>query len=372
MKSFYLLILLLITGNIGSLFMYLQSVNAQSSSEPKINRSISSVEPKINKSIAERFLLNLKKIIGERSSHAIVSLSEVIKGNRLYPTGRFQTILIVPQDTSSEISCPNLEDRSSPTIQIEKNTSQNIVLRDETKQIENAGRNTVLGDKNKNFKIISLQNDLLPGKTYSLTITDTVDLSSSTIIPFSVISKDKVNQLCSSLKEISGQINDEGTKTIKKALLYGEYNLYSYAIPELESFLSEGKTPPKYNVIVYTALALYYDEMGFLGKALEKYNKALEEANKCSEKMPCDFKITDDQNINAIKVQAFINQRLGYIYLYNRSIANEQERLAKSNEFLRNAKKLYQCQDDSKDNNCQTLNKELQLLTQLELHPPNQ
>jgi hypothetical protein len=120
-------------------------------------------------------------------------------------------------------------------------------------------------------------------------------------------------------------------------------------------------------------LAYYYDEVGFLEKSKDNYINALGQAEKCSDKnKPCDLDLSffPDKNIN--NIQAIINQRLGYIYLYNRSIANEQERLAKSNEFLRNAKKLYQCQDDSKDNNCQTLNKELQLLTQLELHPPNQ
>lgn len=209
------------------------------------------------------------RICNSRTSEQVINFpTEEIKANRLYPTGRFQTILIIPQDTSSETFCPNLEDEI-PTVQLTKtSTNQNIVLRDETGTLWSES----LASNQNSQKIPSKY--LLSGKTYSLTITNFFNVKSSVIVPFSVISKDEVNQLCSSLKEISGQINDEGTKKIKKALLYGEYNLYSYAIPELEKLLSQGKTPSKYNVIVYTALALYYDEMGFLGKALEKYNKA--------------------------------------------------------------------------------------------------
>ena len=298
---------------------------------------------------------------------------EGIQPNKLYPTGRFQTVLIFPQDTSFKTSCSNLEDET-PTVQLtETNSNRDIVLRDETGKLWNGS----LASNQNSQKISSKY--LSSGKTYSLTITNLVNAKSSVIVSLSVISKDKVNQLCSSLKEMSDQINDEGTKTIKKALLYGKYNLYSYAIPELENLLSEGKTPPKYNVIVYTALALYYDEMGFLGKALEKYNKALEEAKKCSEKMPCDFKITDDQNINAIQVQAFINQRLGYIYLYNPNLNNtnlantkpipKDQRLEAIISYLTKSTELLQCATLNDDSNCKILNDKLRLLKQLRLQP---
>jgi hypothetical protein len=115
--------------------------------------------------------------------------------------------------------------------------------------------------------------------------------------------------------------------------------------------------------------------MGFLRKALEEYNKALEEAEKCSEKIPCDFKMTDDQNINATQVEAFINQRLGYIYLYNpnlndANLANtkpipQEQRLNEIIEYLTKSTDLLQCKTLKDDPNCKTLNEKLELLKQL-------
>ena len=305
---------------------------------------------------------------------------EGIQPNKLYPTGRFQTILI-PEDTSSETSCSNLNLRDdTPTVQIAK-ASQNIVLRDETRRLWSVSSLPKEHSQNK----ISF---LLPGKTYSLTITNPVDLSSinntnsvdensSMIIPFSVIS-DK--DLCSDLKKLSENKDkefDEYQKDVWESLLYGKYNLYSYAIPKLEKLLSDDKIPRQYNVVIYTSLALYYDEMGFLRKALEKYNKALDEAKKCSEKMPCDFKITDDEDINAIQAQAFINQRLGYIYLYNpklddtnladtKPIPKEQRlRLEAIISYFKESIKLLECSPLKDDPNCKILNEKLDLLGKL-------
>jgi len=310
-----------------------------------------------------------------QNSDQNITLPKEVTPNSLYPTGRFQTILI-PEDTSSETSCSNLNLKDdTPTVQIAKTStsiSPNIVLRSETGNLRSEN------SQDKNFSKY-----LSSGKTYSLTITNLVDLSlinntnsvgenSSKIIPFSVIS---AKDLCSDLQKLSENKDkeiDEYQKKIGEPLLYGKYNLYSYAIPKLEGLLLNNPSS-KYDFTIYTYLAYYYDEIGFLEKSKDNYINALGQAEKCSDKNKlCDLDLSffPDKNIN--NIQAIINQRLGYIYLYNRSIPSEQERLTKSSEFLKKAKKSYQCQDDSKDINCQTLNKELKLLEQLELPPLNQ
>ena len=170
------------------------------------------------------------------------------------------------------------------------------------------------------------------------------------------------------ISENKDKETDEYQKDVRESLLYAKYNLYSYAIPRLEKLLSNDKIPRQYNVVIYTSLALYYDEMGFLRKALEEYNKALEEAKKCSEKIPCDFKMTDDQNINATQVQAFINQRLGYIYLYNPNLndkISQEQRLNEIIEYLTKSTDLFQCETLKDNDNCKILNEKLDLLKKL-------
>ena len=305
---------------------------------------------------------------------------EGIQANKLYPTERFQTVLIVPQDTSSETSCPELK-YSTPTVHqiIQTSISPKVVLRDETGTLWSESLPFYQNSQKIPSKYLS------SGKTYSLTITNpvnsssintnSVDENSSTIIPFSAIS-DK--DLCSDLQKISENKDkeiDEYQKDVRESLLYGKYNLYSYAIPKLEKLLSDDKIPRQYNVVVYTALALYYDEMGFLRKALEEYNKALEESKICSEKIRCDFKVTGDEDINAIQAQAFINQRLGYIYLYNPNLADtksipKDQRLEAIISYLTEPTTLLQCATLKDDPNCKTLNEKLKLLKQLRLRPP--
>lgn len=367
MKSKFLLYLLLFLNSISFFSVYSQPVKAFPFQTVSFNWFSPKENPQNEKS-------------GQNSDQNI-TLPKEVTPNRLYPTGRFQTMLIVPQDTSSETSCPELK-YSTPTVhQITKTSiSPKIVLRDETGTLWSES----LPFYQNSQKIPS--NYLSPGKTYSLTITNpvnsssinntnSVDENSSTIIPFSVIS-DK--GLCSDLQKISenkDKETDEYQKDVRESLLYAKYNLYSYAIPRLEKLLSNDKIPRQYNVVIYTSLALYYDEMGFLRKALEEYNKALEEAKKCSEKIPCDFKMTDDQNINATQVQAFINQRLGYIYLYNpnlndANLANtkpipQEQRLNEIIEYLTKSTDLLQCKTLKDDPNCKTLNEKLELLKQL-------
>jgi hypothetical protein len=145
-------------------------------------------------------------------------------------TGRFQTVLIVPQDTSSETSCPNLQDKI-PTVQLTKtSTNQNIVLRDETGTLWSES----LPSNQNSQKIPSKY--LSSGKNCSLTITNPVNENSSMIIPFSVIS---AKDLCFDLQKLSGNKDkeiDEYQKEIGESFLYGKYNLYSYAIPKLSTY----------------------------------------------------------------------------------------------------------------------------------------
>ena len=349
MKSKFLLYLLLFLNSISFFSVYSQPVKAFPFQTVSFNWFSPKENPQNEKS-------------GQNSDQNI-TLPKEVTPNRLYPTGRFQTMLIVPQDTSSETSCPELK-YSTPTVhQITKTSiSPKIVLRDETGTLWSES----LPFHQNSQKIAS--KDLSSGKTYSLTITNPVNGNSSTIIPFSVIS-DK--GLCSDLQKISenkDKETDEYQKDVRESLLYAKYNLYSYAIPRLEKLLSNDKIPRQYNVVIYTSLALYYDEMGFLRKALEEYNKALEEAKKCSEKIPCDFKMTDDQNINATQVQAFINQRLWYIYLYNPNLndkISQEQRLNEIIEYLTKSTDLFQCETLKDNDNCKILNEKLDLLKKL-------
>lgn len=95
--------------------------------------------------------------------------------------------------------------------------------------------------------------------------------------------------------------------------------------------------------------------------------------------MPCDFKIIDDQGINQTQAQAFINQRLGYIYLYNpklndTNLANtkpipKEQRLEAIISYLAESTRLLKCATLKDDPNCKILNEKLDLLKQLRLQP---